>query len=325
MAWLTGWSYRKTVTITGQSGAGTDYQVDLSIGDASGGDFHVESHCTSFPNDIQVTDNDQTTPLDYWVEDLTVDPITMWVEVADDLGSNVDVCVYYGKSGESSARNIDNTFLFADDFPGSSVDTGKWIVSGAPTVSGGLLHCSANKNVMTVSAKRVNLPFAYKVRMKYIGDDDTRGSIRSYTPNTNWRFIPRWNDASGNPNVLYADIYSNGVTHGGTNVNTTSDTWHVAEGAATTTKQDLWLDGVNKNSRTDDWSTPSNFAVVLHAGSGDSDGYWDYTFVRKYNSPEPTFSSASSEETEAPTYIPYPLLSGMDGGIGEVMGGGIRR
>jgi len=35
----------------------------------------------------------------------------MWVEVADDLGSNVEICVYYNKSGESSVSNGTNCLL----------------------------------------------------------------------------------------------------------------------------------------------------------------------------------------------------------------------
>ena len=79
MAWLGGYGRRKVISITGQTGTGTNYQVKFSIGSTSGGDFHLEGHALSFPNDIRFTDNDQTTQLDYWIEDLTVDPISVWV------------------------------------------------------------------------------------------------------------------------------------------------------------------------------------------------------------------------------------------------------
>ncbi|MCD6124137.1 hypothetical protein J7J62_03075 [bacterium] len=54
MAWLNGWNYRKKITIQGQSGAGTDYQVLLKVGESSGAsgcDFHVEGHSSNFPSD----------------------------------------------------------------------------------------------------------------------------------------------------------------------------------------------------------------------------------------------------------------------------------
>lgn len=124
MSWLNrGWKYRKRVTITGETGAGTDYQVNLSIGDSAGGDFSLEGNCSSFPNDIQVTDSNGMITQDYWVEDLTVDPISMWVEVKASLESNVDVNVYYSNPRASSASDGDNTFLFFDDFSSDTLST----------------------------------------------------------------------------------------------------------------------------------------------------------------------------------------------------------
>jgi len=116
MGWLSGYQYRKKVTISGSSGAGQYYQVKLSIGSSSGGDFHLEGHCTDFPNDIRFTDDDGETLLDYWIEDPTQDPITVWVEVKDNLDNDVDIYCYYGKSGASSASDSEATFEFYDDF-----------------------------------------------------------------------------------------------------------------------------------------------------------------------------------------------------------------
>ena len=36
MGWLTDWQYRKKIDITGQTGAGTDYQVKLSVEENTG-------------------------------------------------------------------------------------------------------------------------------------------------------------------------------------------------------------------------------------------------------------------------------------------------
>ena len=94
MGWLSGYQYRKKVTISGSSGAGENYQVKLTIGSSSGGDFHLEGHCVDFPNDIRFTDDDGETLLDYWIEDPTQDPITVWVEVKDSLDNNVDIYCY---------------------------------------------------------------------------------------------------------------------------------------------------------------------------------------------------------------------------------------
>jgi len=54
MSWLDGWNYRKKINITGQSGAGTGYQVKLLVGEssgASGDDFDLGGLAENFPSD----------------------------------------------------------------------------------------------------------------------------------------------------------------------------------------------------------------------------------------------------------------------------------
>jgi len=129
MAWLSGYTYRKQVNITGQSGAGTDYVVELEIGSSSGGDFHLEGHCQNFPNDIRFTDDDGETELSYWIEDVNTDPITVHVKVTDNLDSDQSIYCYYGKSGDTTTSNGDDVFDFFDDFVDDSSFNGETFTS----------------------------------------------------------------------------------------------------------------------------------------------------------------------------------------------------
>jgi len=69
--WLAGYSYRKKIPITGQTGAGTNYQVSLEVHSGSGSDsngvVYLANHCQDFPNDIRFTGDDGQTLLDYWI------------------------------------------------------------------------------------------------------------------------------------------------------------------------------------------------------------------------------------------------------------------
>lgn len=302
MAWVSGWSYRKTVSITGQTGAGTDYQVNLSIGDSSGGDFHLESHCTSFPNDIQVTDNDQTTPLDHWVEDLTVDPITMWVEVADDLGSNVDVCVYYGKSGESSASNGANTFLFFDDFPGAALDGDKWNSSGTPVVSGGAVSLNDDDCIYTKTTYLYDT--AVRAKSKADEQDTVFVSYRSSSGVFDSHVINIFN-SDANPddfNLFYLSTERTGP-HDACGNNDMADfrnTYYPYE----ITRIDGSVSGYQNNilictmTGTQLPTTARGIGFVVWDSSQESTLDVDWVFVRKFLSPtEPAFSSAGSEES----------------------------
>jgi hypothetical protein len=135
MALLSGYSYRKSITIAGSSGAGTGYQVLLKIGESagsSGADFHLEGHAANFPNDIRFTASDGITEYNYWIEKIEgVAPnriAYVWIKVDESLDSDVNLYVYYGNPVAVSTSNGDATFEFFDDFEGPSVDTNKWDV-----------------------------------------------------------------------------------------------------------------------------------------------------------------------------------------------------
>ena len=97
---------------TDEDGNGNDYDCAYKYSYTGGnGVVGLSNYCTNFPNDIRFTDDDGVTELDHWSKDLTTDPVKFWIEVADDLGSNQSICIYFGKSGASSGSNGTNTFI----------------------------------------------------------------------------------------------------------------------------------------------------------------------------------------------------------------------
>lgn len=97
-------------------------------------------------NDLRFTTSNGTTPLDYWIESyVSGTSAVVWVEF-DSIGTGATTFyMYYGNANAATYSNATNTYVFYDDFSGSTLDTNKWqIVSqtdpGATyTVSGGLL------------------------------------------------------------------------------------------------------------------------------------------------------------------------------------------
>ena len=123
MAWLTGWTYRKAVTIKRADGAVSNYQMKLLLGEsdgASGEYVDCGGKCLSSFNDIRFTKSDGTTLLDYWIESLSgATPnqlATVWIEF-DSIGTgSTTFYMYYGKADAPSVSSGVNTFLFFDDF-----------------------------------------------------------------------------------------------------------------------------------------------------------------------------------------------------------------
>ena len=269
MGELAGWPYWKVVSITGQSGAGTDYQVELEIGDSAGGDFHLEGHCTNFPQDIRITDDDGTTLLDHWVEDITADPIVMHVEVKDDLGSNQTIRVYYGKSGETSDSNGAATFI--DYHSAASAQ----FLDLFDSPSGALIYEGRVKATAATHTLKWGL-----ARTQH-GGDDSAEYIISYTGNNN-RYI-RTNegvgqsDKSETPSFTQNIYYRLKIINTGSAVTGFVDDNQIGTGDITT---DLPL---------------TDMGIFMRVETGT--GAQDWSFVRKYNSPEPAFSSAGAEQT----------------------------
>lgn len=131
-SWLNGWTWRKSHCINNATGAGSDYQIQITVingtGADSGGTVYVNGKCQTDFGDVRFTGDDGATLLDYWLESKYVgENATFWVKVSADLSSlNQNIYVYYGNSAVSSTSSFDNTFIFGDPFDNSSLDTSRW-------------------------------------------------------------------------------------------------------------------------------------------------------------------------------------------------------
>ena len=120
MAWLTGYLYRKAIVIAHTAdGAQTNYQLKLLVGEssgASGEDIDCGAKCLTTFNDLRFT-NLAGTNLDYWIESITgATPnqlATVWIEV-DSIAAHPNdttIYMYYGNAGASAGSNGANTFI----------------------------------------------------------------------------------------------------------------------------------------------------------------------------------------------------------------------
>lgn len=131
---LDDWNYRKVHTINAGAGAGTNYQLRISVhfgsGSDTGDEVYLNSHCRTDFGDVRFVASDGTTPLDFWMESFTIsNQAVFWVEVQDSLDTDQTIYVYYGNDVATTTSNGDDTFIFFDDFDGSVIDTAKWNVT----------------------------------------------------------------------------------------------------------------------------------------------------------------------------------------------------
>lgn len=115
--WLTGWTYRKSHVINSALGAGTNYQVKITVHYGSGqdaaGDVYCNGNCQPSFGDIRWTSDDGNSLLDYWIESSTTSGnAVFWINVTADLSSTSQtIYLYYGNSAVSTTSSAANTFI----------------------------------------------------------------------------------------------------------------------------------------------------------------------------------------------------------------------
>jgi hypothetical protein len=114
-----------------------DATAYLRLYKQSADEVYLSQHCRTDFGDVRFTRSDGSTLLDYWMEEkVDGDYAIFWVKVADDLSTNpATIYIYYGNPDATTTSNGENTFLFFDDFPGTSYDSNKWQVVGSPTIT----------------------------------------------------------------------------------------------------------------------------------------------------------------------------------------------
>jgi len=300
---LSGWSYRKPITInnTSNSNTLTDYQVLITFDTQSlisAGKMRLDC------GDIRFTDFDGASSLNYWIESgCNTASTKVWVKVPSIPASSTKrIYVYYGNSSATSQSNGDATFDLFDDFPGTSLNTDKWVLIGDYSISSGIITLNPNhiSNDGTIdgisrpdgiySTSTFNYPM--EIRTKIAGHTSyaryTIGVIGLYYNyddggSTWWGLILNQSRV-----VTWGyDVPSNGLV-GDVLVRITSSSFYLKDPSANTPQ--TWAYGLNNN--------PNNYRIVISSWA-DSDTRIDFVTVRKYTSPEPT-TSIGTEETPPP-------------------------
>jgi hypothetical protein len=122
MAFLPGYRFRREIIIT-SSTSSTNYQQRIDL-DAT---FDY-SNTLANGADIRFTSEDGETLLSYWIESWVEDTSAIiWVKIPTLVIGTTTIYMYYDNPVVSDASDGESVFLFFDDFPGSSLDTQKWV------------------------------------------------------------------------------------------------------------------------------------------------------------------------------------------------------
>lgn len=338
MAWLTGWTYRKSHTISGSAaGVQTNYQMRIDVHRASGSDsgqeVYVDTKCEADFGDIRFTKADGSTLLDYWLKEDDGTEAIFWVEI-DSIPaspSTVDIYIYYGKSGQATTSSGTNTFPVFDDFDDNSIDadwnqvdltgTPDWTETGqnfgaddpwsGPDYSSRTYQYRDDVSFTTcvIEAETMIVTEDYHATR----DVRNQGLIARETGGGNYYTA----------GVSYRDdeydIRRSSMTMTKSSFNMVYDTYYDFAFIPTDDAQVLYINDAQID--TDTWS----YTGAIYGGVWEQESHarWNNFRIREHCDPEPAHSTWGSEESEAATAI--QLL--VDGGVIQLLvdGGTIQK
>lgn len=242
MGWLSGWKYRKSVTLSHAAGAVSNHRMKLLVGESSGAtgeDVDCGALCLSSFNDLRFTTSDGTTLLSYKIESITgATPnqlATVWIKF-DSIGVGATTFyMYYGNASAPAVSNGADTFIKFDDF--------EWGVNGdAISTSGGsITWTSANGAIISTEQKyggtrSAKLPYTSSAASMYFGLTASNGNafrIRFFKEHdVNW-FYPLLH-GDGSKAIFFritdGDVvnYYDGSYHS-SGISVTPDAWNVID------------------------------------------------------------------------------------------------
>ncbi|MCD6149082.1 DUF2341 domain-containing protein [bacterium] len=333
---VTAWSYRKKITISGSPGAGTGYQVLLKVGESSGAsncDFHVEGHSAKFPSgtndsgDLRFVDNDGSTFLNFWVEKVEGEAPNRvaycWVKINDNLDSDVNIYCYYGNPGTGNVSNGKNTFEFFDDFSIDSLSNYDLIsvfhfgdgtddkTAGTYDVVNQRVNINTGDNLETVYSPKNFTIRNFHAQAKFLVSGGypygaTGTVVGRYQDDNNMytgqKAAQQYSETGGTGSYCSytSPIIRKWVASTESDIATPPSNNYIPMNTETILALAIYennikffVDGSEVLSTTDsDLSDAGRVAF----GAGQWEGWLDEIRVRKYVSPEPSFSTAGDEE-----------------------------
>ena len=242
------YGYKVPITVTNLGATAlTNYQVSITVNTAA---LVTAGKMLASGNDIRFTDN-SCTNLSYWIESgMNTASTKIWIKVNSIPASGTaTVNMYYGNPAAAAASDGVGTFIFFDDFNGSSVNAAMWNTAnggGTITVGGGTISLNWTSSILLETVTAYNAPYYSEMKV-----NSTSGS---------W---PCLGQENGSGNVMFMST-GNGAMYSGpttgfpysSNLNnsiglgSTAGIWSFAHTGVGATVAYSWPGGSNSTAAT---------------------------------------------------------------------------
>ena len=299
VSWLSGWNRRKLMTVTGStSGAQTDYQIKLTVHKATGADTSTDiyfgANVKDDFSDLRFTSSDGSTVLNYWIESVTGSApyiATVWIKIPSIPISpcTTTIYTYYDNPSAVSVSNGTNTFPLYTDLKTSSYVSSLSISGPRYAYRGNITRFSASFDVpdfgfgdsavrLPNNAITLEIYDGYLSHWYYI-----RTIVGGSVTNT---------PAIDSPSYTYPSTYTYDIIY------------------SSSSSVQVYRNGTQIGPNIISGLPTASLGIVNFIPNATSQANWQ--FIRKYTSPEPTFSTTFAEQVDI-TYTyrkPITITSG---------------
>lgn len=256
----------------------------------------VYSHAQESGNDLRFKDSDDSTSLNYWVENFSSagQNAKLWVKVPS-IGASTtkNIYMYYGGGGSAQSSGV-NTFMFFDDATGTLGS--KWGTTSG-TVGYGLYNGKQSIRVNGWLASVASYSGNFSMEADVYGSSNTVSHLVAYTTSnisggysgrTDTRAVypASWGETCLFKRSTWACMVATGK-------NTTGNVWHKVKFTGVANTFNLYVDGALITTASDSDTTSGLWG--LHSEL--SYTYFANVKVRSLVSSDPALTTVGSEAT----------------------------
>ncbi|MCK4551094.1 MAG: DUF2341 domain-containing protein, partial [Candidatus Aenigmarchaeota archaeon] len=209
--WNKSWAKRKAIIVNTTTDL-TDYQFNYTVSWVSGMNDTFKDLRFLYFNET----TGAQTELPYWVEaNYSQDNASVWIKANLTTGNNT-VYMYYGNPTATYNNSLGgtDTFIFFDDFPGSSIDITKWEGDTSyATISNGMMTFKATSitiRSMTSIIDTISSPAILSAKRRFYQDGVSSDSCGFGFINDSGTMVYHYADKNGlNQMYVTSPVYAN--------------------------------------------------------------------------------------------------------------------
>jgi hypothetical protein len=288
--WNTDWGYRRQITINNSGSLLENYQISVNV--------DYDGHMKTDFSDLRFVDG--TAQLSYWIENYDQGKSAhVWIKIPSISGNGTKTLwMYYSNPSATSVSNVDNTFIFFDNF--DTLNTRKWTTTSLASVSNSVLQLQPN-----------GIYGAYVITSAMYGPNVAIRSRVNFVNEGGWYEEQQVGVCDGPGEYTTGDNVISAIIHWqyGQNLRTISASketltpsliqwpgeWRVFELTWLPSEVDLKVNDSLSATSTTNISTAKLNAKIVYQQYGTGIMKVDWYLIREYTSPEPSVSVGLEE------------------------------